>query len=62
MRYIKHFYQDIFGYMDEKNIDLFDLVIKNIKEDSVWVELGSWTGKSAAYCIVEFPPAVALIV
>ena len=53
MKKIKHFYQDIFGYMDEKNIGLFDLVIKNIKEDSVWVELGSWTGKSAAYCIVE---------
>jgi len=53
MAKIPHFYQNIAGYMDEKNQVLFDLVIQDIKKESVWVELGSWTGKSAAYCIVE---------
>jgi hypothetical protein len=50
---LKHFYLDIDGYMTERNQLLFDFVIPVIPDNFIWVELGSWTGKSAAYCIVE---------
>lgn len=50
---MEHFYKNIKGFMSDRNIELFNLVINNATEDFKWVELGSWTGKSAAYCIVE---------
>lgn len=48
-----HFYTNIKGFMSDRNIDLFNMVVNSATEDFKWVELGSWTGKSAAYCIVE---------
>tara|TARA_B110000503_G_scaffold142564_1_gene239766 strand:+ start:3002 stop:3574 length:573 start_codon:yes stop_codon:yes gene_type:complete len=50
---IEHFYQNINGYMNYKNTDFLDLVIESLPKPAIWVELGSWTGKSAAYCAVE---------
>jgi cephalosporin hydroxylase len=50
---IEHFYHTIKGYMSKKNTVLLDFVIDSLDNNSVWVELGSWTGKSSAYCAVE---------
>jgi len=50
---MNHFYQNIKGFMSKKNIGLFDLVVSESYENFTWIELGSWTGKSAAYCTVE---------
>lgn len=50
---MEHFFNNINGYMTERNIILFEQVLDVIDKNCVWVELGSWTGKSAAYCIVE---------
>lgn len=50
---MNHFYENIVGYMNHRNTVFFDIVLDAVPEDCVWVELGSWTGKSAAYCIVE---------
>lgn len=48
-----HFYKDIEGFMSDKNKIAFDFIIPQLPTHSVWVELGSWTGKSTAYCVVE---------
>lgn len=48
-----HFYKKIKGFMLEKNRVMFDIIISKAPANCVWVELGSWTGKSAAYCVVE---------
>jgi hypothetical protein len=50
---MEHFYQNIDGFMNHKNTIMLDIVLSEIKSNCVWVELGSWTGKSAAYCAVE---------
>lgn len=50
---MEHIYQNIKGYMKDSNTKLFDKVIETVDDDFTWVELGSWTGKSAAYCVVE---------
>jgi len=50
---MKHFYENINGFMTDRNKQLFDKVIENAGDNFVWVELGSWTGKSVAYCVVE---------
>lgn len=39
--------------MSQRNTVMFDLVIERFPPGGVWVELGTWTGKSAAYCVVE---------
>lgn len=48
-----HFYQHIDGFMNERNTIMLDMVIDRFPSGGTWVELGSWTGRSAAYCIVE---------
>lgn len=48
-----HFYQRINGFMNHRNLALLDQAISKFLPGGVWVELGSWTGRSAAYCIVE---------
>jgi hypothetical protein len=48
-----HFYQDISGFMSHKNTVMLDLVLEQFPAGGTWVELGSWTGRSAAYCVVE---------
>jgi Methyltransferase domain len=50
---MEHFYQDIAGFMSHKNTVMLDIVLDQFPESGVWVELGSWTGRSAAYCVVE---------
>lgn len=50
---MKHFYQDIEGFMVNNNKIFFDFIIPQIPNNYTWVELGSWTGKSTAYCCVE---------
>jgi hypothetical protein len=48
-----HFYQDISGFMSHKNTVMLDMVLDQFPAGGTWVELGSWTGRSAAYCVVE---------
>jgi hypothetical protein len=48
-----HFYQNIDGYMKDSNKVMFDVILDAFPKNGIWVELGSWTGKSAAYCLVE---------
>jgi hypothetical protein len=50
---MEHFYQNIDGFMNERNTMMLDIVIDQMPSNCQWVELGSWTGKSAAYCAVE---------
>ena len=50
---MEHFYQNIDGFMSHKNTIMLDFVINEMPSNCTWVELGSWTGKSAAYCSVE---------
>lgn len=48
-----HFYQSIDGFMSHKNTVMLDIVLEHFPVGGTWVELGSWTGQSAAYCVVE---------
>lgn len=50
---MEHFYQDIPGFMNHRNTVMLDHVIQDFPPNGTWVELGSWTGRSAAYCVVE---------
>jgi predicted O-methyltransferase YrrM len=50
---MEHFYQNINGFMSHRNTILLDIMFERMPENCQWVELGSWTGKSAAYCVVE---------
>lgn len=50
---MEHFYQNINGFMNERNTIMLDHVIAEMPAKCDWVELGSWTGRSAAYCAVE---------
>ncbi len=50
---MEHFYQDISGFMSHKNTVMLDMALDQFPKLGTWVELGSWTGRSAAYCVVE---------
>jgi hypothetical protein len=50
---MNHFYQDIQGFMSHKNTVMLDIVLDRFPVGGHWVELGAWTGKSTAYCVVE---------
>jgi hypothetical protein len=50
---MEHFYQHINGFMNHRNTIMLDLVLDKFPAGGTWVELGSWTGRSAAYCVVE---------
>jgi hypothetical protein len=50
---MEHFYQTIDGFMSHRNTVMLDMAIEQFPPSGIWVELGSWTGKSAAYCVVE---------
>ena len=50
---MEHFYQDVAGFMSHKNTVMLDIVLDQFPKLGTWVELGSWTGRSAAYCVVE---------
>ena len=48
-----HFYQNIDGWMSKQNTIMLDKAIALMPENSTWVELGAWTGRSTAYTVVE---------
>ena len=50
---MEHFYHQVEGFMSHRNTIMLDLVLEEFPQQGVWVELGSWMGKSAAYCVVE---------
>jgi hypothetical protein len=50
---MEHFYHNIVGYMNKQNIKTLRRAVKNVPKNYIWVELGSWTGRSAAFCIIE---------
>jgi hypothetical protein len=50
---MEHFYQNISGFMSHKNTVMLDIVLDQFPKLGTWIELGSWTGRSAAYCVVE---------
>jgi hypothetical protein len=50
---MNHFYQTIDGFMSHKNTVMLDIVLDSFPAGGCWVELGAWTGKSTAYCVVE---------
>ena len=50
---MNHFYQNIDGFMSHKNTVMLDIVLDSFPAGGCWVELGAWTGKSTAYCVVE---------
>ena len=50
---MEHFYQSIDGFMNDRNIVMLKMVLERFPAGGTWVELGSWTGRSAAYCVVE---------
>jgi hypothetical protein len=50
---MEHFYQTIDGFMSHRNTIMLDIVLDQFPAGGTWVELGSWTGRSAAYCVVE---------
>lgn len=50
---MEHFYQNIDGFMNHRNLELLELALDEFPANGTWVELGSWTGKSAVYCVVE---------
>lgn len=48
-----HFYQQVEGFMSHRNTIMLDIVLDEFPAGGTWVELGSWMGRSAAYCVVE---------
>lgn len=48
-----HFYENIDGFMNHRNLEFLNRALEEFPAGGTWVELGSWTGKSAAYCAVE---------
>jgi hypothetical protein len=50
---MEHFYQQVPGFMNHRNRILLDIAIAEFPHQGTWVELGSWMGRSAAYCAVE---------
>jgi hypothetical protein len=50
---MEHFYQNFDGFMGERNTVFLDIALEKFPARGVWVELGSWTGRSVAYSVVE---------
>lgn len=50
---MEHFYQDVEGFMSHRNTIMLDLVLETFPPGGTWIELGSWMGRSAVYCVVE---------
>ena len=48
---MNHFYEQIQGWFDFE--DLYSDVVKTFPEESHFVEVGSWKGKSASFMAVE---------
>lgn len=54
---MEHFYHTVPGFMNERNTVLLDHIIQQFPKQGVWVELGSWMGRSTAYSVVELERA-----
>ena len=39
---MEHFYQDINGFMSQKNTVMLDMALTQFPVSGTWVELGSW--------------------
>lgn len=50
---MEHFYHKVEGFMNDRNRIMLDIVLNEFPPNGTWVELGSWMGRSAAYCVVE---------
>lgn len=50
---MEHFYTQVEGFMNHRNTIMLDFAIGKFPAGGRWVELGSWMGRSAAYCVVE---------
>jgi hypothetical protein len=50
---MQHIYQNIKGFLTEDHPKVFSTFLKSIPDNSVWVEIGSFLGKSISYCVVE---------
>ena len=50
---MKHFYQNINGFFNASHEELFNTILKKSPDSGVWVEIGSFIGKSMAYIYCE---------
>lgn len=48
---LKHFYQSIPGFFSFQPV--YDLALARMPSRGIWVEVGSWQGRSIAYAVVE---------
>jgi hypothetical protein len=50
---MQHFWQNVDGYLTHKHPLVFNKMMDLAPKSGTWVEIGSWKGKSASYCVVE---------
>lgn len=50
---MKHFYEKIHGWTDNDLFTLYSSVVRDCQDNSHFVEIGSWKGRSASYMCVE---------
>lgn len=50
---MEHFWQRVPGYINNKHPIVFNKMMDLAPKSGTWVEIGSWMGKSASYCVVE---------
>jgi hypothetical protein len=50
---MQHFYNKIHGWVDDDLLNLYSHAVQINGDDSHFVEIGSWKGKSASYMCVE---------
>jgi hypothetical protein len=50
---MEHYYKNVEGWMSDIHADLFREIIKKIPNDSIWVEVGSFKGRSTSFVVVE---------
>lgn len=50
---MKHFYENIHGWVDEHLLKIYSDAVKYLPNNSHFVEIGSWKGKSSSYMAVE---------
>lgn len=48
-----HYWQTVEGYLTNKHPEFFNKMMDLSPNTGVWVEVGSWLGKSISYCVVE---------
>jgi len=48
-----HFYQNVEGFLTVNHPTFFNKMMELSPDKGVWVEVGSWLGKSISYCVVE---------